>query len=85
MAVLKSIEYITILTKSAGLTFEDLRSETEMLAGCADATRGLFGGGRISGSNTTRIDKITIQTTAESTSFGDLTEGRRGLASGVQG
>jgi len=41
--------------------------------------RGVWGGGKISGSNVNGIEKITISTTGNGTDFGDLTVARRCL------
>jgi hypothetical protein len=52
------------------------------LAGCSDATRGLFGGGRNNPyAYNDVIDYITIATTSNATDFGDLTNGRYELSS----
>ena len=85
MAGSKVMDYIDYATIGTCTSFGDLTNAQEQLAGCADATRGLFGGGRISGSNTNIIEYITIQSVGNATDFGDLTEARRGIASGVQG
>jgi len=85
MAASKVMDYIDYAVVGTCTSFGDLTNATEQLGGCADATRGLFGGGRIGGSNTDIIEYITIQTTGNGTDFGDLTDARRGIASGVQG
>jgi len=86
MAVSKVMEYIDYGVFGTCTNFGDLTNATEQLAGCADASRGLFGGGRISGVNTAIIEFITIQNeNNDAESFGDLTLARRGIASGVQG
>ena len=43
--------------------------------------RGLFGGGRVNGSLLNTIDYITISTLGDALDFGDLTVGRRRVAS----
>jgi hypothetical protein len=50
------------------------------LAGCSSETRGVFGGGiRDGGVNVANIRYITIASTGNASSFGDLTEARYGL------
>ena len=51
-------------------------------AGCADLTRGIFGGGEDSPTNINTIQYFTIPTQSNATDFGDLTQQRRNLASG---
>lgn len=85
MAAVKVMEYIDYGVFGTCENFGDLTNNQEQLAGCADATRGLFGGGRI-GTNTKVIEYITIQNeNNDATDFGELTVARRGIASGVQG
>ena len=58
-----------------------LTAPTGYIAGCSNATRGLFGGGLSNGGvylNT--IEYITIVSASSSVDFGDLTVGRSTLA-----
>ncbi len=48
------------------------------MAGCADPTRAVFAGGENSYDNT--IQYLTIDSTGNSTDFGDLTVGRAGFS-----
>ena len=83
MAV-KTMDFIDYGSVGTCTSFGDLTNEQEQLAGCADATRGILGGGRISSVNTAILEYITMASTGNASSFGDLTEARRGVA-GVQG
>jgi len=85
MANTKVMDFIEYATVGTCTSFGDLTNAQRGLAGCADASRGCFAGGRISGVNTDIIEYITIQTTGDAADFGDLTVARRGIASGVQG
>ena len=70
------IDYITIATTGNATDFGDLTVARYFVAGCASATRGLFGGGVSSNV----IDYVTIATTGNAIDFGDLTVTRSGLA-----
>ena len=83
MAV-NTMDYIDYGNFGTCSDFGDLTALQEQLAGCADATRGILGGGRISSTNTAILVYITLASTGVAESFGDLTEARRGVA-GVQG
>jgi len=81
------MDYLTIATGSAGGTFGNLTVSRGGLAGVYDGTRGVFGGGSSIAFPETiysTMDYITIATTGNATSFGNLTAVRYGLA-GVSG
>jgi hypothetical protein len=65
------IDYITIQTTGNATDFGDLTVARYYTAGCSDASRAIFGGGR-SDANLDVIDYITIDTTGNATDFGDL-------------
>ena len=70
------IDYITIATTGNATDFGDLIANTNAItAGCASATRGVFGGG-FTGSYSNVIQYVTIATTGNATDFGDLAVGR---------
>jgi hypothetical protein len=71
------IAYITISTTGDATDFGDLTIARGGVAGCADSTRGCFGGGS---GRTDLIDYITISTTGNATDFGDLSPTKEGLA-----
>lgn len=78
------INYITIATTGNASAFGTLaRSVNKEGAGCADATRGITGGGTayVGGwQYFNNIDYVTIQTTGNSTDFGDLDTGHTTMA-----
>ena len=81
------IDYITIATTSNAISFGNLTVARANAAGVSSSTRGVFGGGfAVSGVFIfyAVIDYITIATTGNATSFGNLTIARAGL-SGVSG
>ena len=85
-------DYVTIATTGNALFFGNGQSEWQYEgAGLSNSTRGLVGGGRQSSPYIdihTRINYITIATTGNSTSFGDMSTGVRygtGLASTTRG
>ena len=68
------MQYVTIASTGNSTDFGDLTTAREMGGGAANATRGIFIGGRTpSIINTT--DFITIASTGNATDFGDMTEG----------
>lgn len=75
-----TIDYVTIATTGNAVSFGSLTAPTGYIAGCSNATRGLFGGGLSNGGvylNT--IEYITIASASSSVDFGDLTVGRSTL------
>ena len=81
-----NIRYITIGSTGNATDFGDLaQARLAFKGGSASSTRGVFGGGFNSGSsalyNLTVIDYITIGSTGNASSFGDLTVGRNGVGS----
>jgi|APSaa5957512535_1039671.scaffolds.fasta_scaffold28729_2 hypothetical protein len=80
-----TIDYITISSTGNATDFGNLTLTRTHLAACSNGTRGLFGGGESTDAypneNSNRIDYITISSTGNATDFGDLTSGRRYLAS----
>lgn len=86
------MEYITIATTGSATDFGDLSSKRYAPSACASTTRGLFGGGatQIGGNqySVTAIQYVTIATTGNAETFGDLSLGRnrgRGLSSSTRG
>ena len=70
-----TIDYITIASTGNATSFGNLSLGRSDPAACADATRGVVGGGYAYGyAKTDRIDYITIQTTGNATYFGTLTD-----------
>ena len=83
-AVLNTLEFITIATQGNSTDFGDRTVTAYENGALSNETRGLVGGGYDgSGSgapnNTETIDFNTIASLGNSTDFGDLTLGRRGL------
>ena len=79
------IQYITTATTGNALDYGDLAVARSDFDGCSSPTRGIFGGGGTTPSAGDRgnvIDYITIQTTGNSSDFGDLTVKRSHLDAG---
>ena len=71
------IQYFTIQSSSNALDFGDLGETWKRAEGAGDSTRMLFMGGRRTGSGNSNnwsnaIEYVTMQTTGNSTDFGDL-------------
>lgn len=76
------IEYITIASTGNSTSFGNLTTGRYQLAGCASTTRGVWGGGDVSGATgNNTIDYVTIASTGNATSFGTLTVSKFGLGS----
>ena len=85
-AITTTIQYVTISSTGNSFFFGDLSYRPVLAMGASDNTRGLFAGGynAISpysvpegvGSTYTSIEYVTIASTGNSSSFGDLTTGR---------
>jgi hypothetical protein len=76
------IFYITMASTGNTSDFGDLLAANIELAGLADATRGVFGGGNVSG----RVDVIqyvTIASTGNATDFGDLLAANKALTGNI--
>jgi len=73
------IDYVTIATPSNATDFGDMSFSRFQGAGCADATRGIFGGGwnHAASTQSNVIDYIEFNTPSNATDFGDLTVARR--------
>ena len=66
------IEYITITTTGNSTDFGDMTIAKNTGSSFSSSTRGVFNGGKISGSITDTIDYVTIATTGNATDFGNL-------------
>ena len=75
---ISEIEYIQIQSQGTSTTFGSLSAARFGLAGCASATRGLFGGGA-EPSVRNYIESVTIASTGNALDFGDLTAARRDI------
>jgi len=70
------IEFITIASLGNAVSFGTLTQARRGVGSCSSPTRGVWGGGYVSNSPATfsnRIDFVTIATTGNATTFGDLT------------
>lgn len=74
------IDYVIISTTGNATDFGDLTVARDGLAGCASATRGVFGGGYDGSNRLNVIDYVTIASAGNAADFGDLTEARSQLA-----
>jgi hypothetical protein len=86
------ISYITIASEGGATDFGDLSSKRYGQFGCASTTRGLFAGGatQVGGNqySVTAIQYVTIATTGNASTFGDLSLGRNrgdGFSSSTRG
>jgi len=71
------ISYVTIVTTGNAISFGNLPVSRASLAACASSTRGLFGGGQLTGiGEVNTIEYVTIATTGSSTFFGNLTQAK---------
>ena len=81
---LNVIGYVTIASTGNATDFGDLTGITSgalsNTTGAASSTRGIVFGGTDDSTNTSNIQYITIATTGNSTTFGNLTLARRSLA-----
>jgi len=75
------IQYITIASTGNATDFGDLLEDNSRMGGCSSPTRGMFGGGQITGGRSNRIQYVTIASLGNSVDFGDLTTTRKFLAS----
>jgi len=73
-----TIDYITIESTGNAADFGDLTVGRLYAASCSNSTRGVMGGGNVSGgTQKNEIDYITIATLGNAIDFGDLTSARR--------
>ena len=78
---LNVIDYITIATLGNAADFGDLTVGRLYAASCSNSTRGVMGGGNVSGgTQKNEIDYITIASFGNAIDFGDLTAARRDIA-----
>ena len=79
-AGINMMEYITMASTGEAKDFGDLSGLRIGLFSTMNSTRGIFAGGRTASPGTValheNIDYVTIQTTGNTTDFGDLTAGR---------
>ena len=79
------IDYVSISSLGNAIDFGDLTQARRGLNSCASSTRGLFTGGYVDTAPTngykTRIDFITISSTGNAATFGDLSGSRFTAAS----
>ena len=79
----EQIEFFDIQSDGVVTVFGELASARRGCGGCSSSTRGLIGGGTAtnpSPSFTSSIELITISTTANATSFGNLNNNTRNIA-----
>jgi len=79
------IDYITLGTSGSASDFGDMSHTICGIAACSDGIIGVFAGGYYPNEEitewiySTTIEKVTVATTGNSSSFGELTEGRAGI------
>ena len=74
-AIVNTIEFLTIATTGNTQTFGELTDERRGAGACASNTRGIIAGGRDNDSPSNKlntVDYITIASTGNATSFGEL-------------
>jgi len=74
-----TIDYVTIQTTGNATDFGDLQGGYSQTSACADATRGIIGGGW-TGAYVDSIDYITIQSAGNAQDFGNLSAGKYALS-----
>ena len=83
----KDISFFTFSSQGGVNDFGDLITAVSSQGGCGNNVRGLSGGGRTpdndSAPGTNNIEFVTIASTGDGTNFGDLTQGRTYLGSGI--
>tara|TARA_E500000081_G_C6110470_1_gene342416 strand:- start:111 stop:1172 length:1062 start_codon:yes stop_codon:yes gene_type:complete len=88
-ARVQMMEYVTMVTKSNAADFGDFTNDgIQGAAGTSNNTRGIFAGGSCypcSGNVVDNIEYITIQTTGNTSTFGDLTQLRYSLPADTNG
>tara|TARA_B100001093_G_scaffold490710_1_gene530035 strand:+ start:8994 stop:10106 length:1113 start_codon:yes stop_codon:yes gene_type:complete len=75
-----TIDYVEIATTGNATNFGDMDQNVSKLTGTGDGTTGVFMGGyrtSFGGQAVNFIQKLTVQTPANATDFGDLTEARQ--------
>ena len=85
---INSIEYITISKKGNASDFGDLQDKRVFHGSTSNGVndRSVFGGGDTDSElNTNAIEYVTISSTGNASDFGDLTDGRTGLAATSNG
>ncbi len=76
-----TIDYVEIATTGNATNFGDMDQNVSRLTGTGDGTTGVFMGGyrtSFGGQAINFIQKLTVQTPANATDFGDLTQARMG-------
>jgi len=85
--VSSTISYLTFSSGGGVNDFGDLKNPMYSQGGCGNSTRGLSGGGMDEPSTSIPysniVEYVTLTSTGDGTDFGDLTVGRRYLASGI--
>lgn len=69
---LNTIDQFSISSTGNATDFGDLTVSRGELAGLSSSTRGVFGGGQVSGGHSDVIDYVTIQSAGNATDFGNL-------------
>ena len=83
-SIVNTIDYITISTIGNALDFGDLFTGRYGVSACSSSTRAVFGAGSTGGggvNSVSTVDFITVSSTGNSTSFGNLTQARAFLIS----
>ena len=67
-----TVDYVTIQSTGNAVDFGDLTQARSLLSACSSSVRGVFAGGRQSGTLYNIIDYVTIATLGDAVNFGDL-------------
>ena len=85
--VISTISYFNFSSNGGMNDFGDLKNPMYSQGGCGNSTRGLSGGGMDEPSTSIPysniVEYVTLTSTGDGTDFGNLTVGRRYLASGI--
>ena len=82
-AAFTDIGYFTFSSQGGMNDFGDLKTAVYSNGGCGNNIRGLSGGGNSGSTYNIAIEFVNIASTGDANNFGDLTEGKRAIASGI--
>ena len=82
-AAFTDIGYFTFASQGGMYDFGDLQTAVYAQGGCGNNIRGLSGGGNSGSTYNIAIEFVNIASTGDGSNFGDLTEPKRSLGSGI--
>jgi len=82
-AAFTDIGYFTFASQGGMNDFGDLQTAVYAQGGCGNNIRGLSGGGNSGSTYNIAIEFVNIASTGDANNFGDLTEAKRSIGSGI--